>query len=79
MSRIVKCDGYWEHRDGQGNNTLIERDDRGYFVPGFYGEGEPRFGYLSDVEDFINIVQSATKLPDDWRAWPFVSFFQGLT
>lgn len=68
MSRVVKQDSHWRHHDGLGNVTIVEKDPYGrYFVPGFYGDSEPRFLTLSDVQDFIDGVQSADALPEDWR------------
>lgn len=59
--------GCWTHTDGSGNVTIVERDESGYFVPGFYGEGEPRFRTLADVQRFIDRVQDAVMLPLNWR------------
>lgn len=70
MSSILKLGpNAWEHRAGN-SLTVIERDERGYFVPGFYGDGEPRFKVLANVRDWIEAVQGdPDHLPDDWRAY----------
>lgn len=76
MSRIVKADGYWEHHDDAGNVTIVERDAHGYFVPGFYGEGVPRFRTLGVTQAYIDAVKRAVGLPENWDTWISMPFFR---